>query len=74
MTDTQQRLLVKQLRKARDEVARAGMMLTAVTDDEGPHEALEDLEDMVAVLAGIIHSIVKAEREEEPGEDDEESS
>jgi hypothetical protein len=48
-TDTQIRLLLKQLYKARDEVARAQMMLAAVEA-----EGNEDLEDMVNELAAII--------------------
>jgi hypothetical protein len=56
-TDTQIRLLLGQLRKARDEVARAWMMMMAAVEvgDE------EELEDMVDTLAAVIDSIVKAE-------------
>jgi hypothetical protein len=59
-TDTQIRLLLGQLRKARDEVARAWMMMTAV---EAGGE--EELEDMVDTLAAIIDSVVKADEVED---------
>jgi hypothetical protein len=62
-TDIQIRLLVKQLLKARDEAARAQMMLTAVEA-----EGAEDLEDMVNDLAAIIEAVIEAE---EAGDDDE---
>jgi hypothetical protein len=59
-TDTQIRLLIRQLRKARDEVARAWMMMAAVeADDE------EELQDMVDALAAVIDSIVKADEVED---------
>ena len=61
-TDTQIRLLISQLRKARDEVARAWMMMTAV---EAGGE--EELEDMVDTLAAIIDSVVKADEVEDDG-------
>jgi hypothetical protein len=61
-TDTQIRLLLGQLRKARDEVARAWMMMAAVeAGDE------EELEDMVDTLAAIIDSVVKADEVEDDG-------
>jgi hypothetical protein len=59
-TDTQIRLLVTQLRKARDEVARASMMMAAV---EAGGE--EDVEDMVDALAAIIDVVVKADEVED---------
>jgi hypothetical protein len=66
-TDTQLRLLVSQLRKARDEVARARMMMAVQAEDD------EDLEVMVAELSAVIDAIVKAaELEDEDGEDGEE--
>jgi hypothetical protein len=59
-TDTQMRLLISQLRKARDEVARASMMMAAVeAGDE------EELADMVDTLAAIIDSVVKADEVED---------
>ena len=59
-TDTQLRLLLSQLRKARDEVARARMMMMAVEAGDD-----EELEDMVDTLAAIIDLIVKAEEVED---------
>jgi hypothetical protein len=59
-TDTQIRLLLSQLRKARDEVARAQMMMVAVEADGD-----EDLEEMVDALAAISDAIVKAEEAED---------
>ena len=59
-TDTQMRLLISQLRKARDEVARAWMMMAAVeASDE------EELKDMVDALAAIIDLVVKADEVED---------
>ena len=59
-TDTQLRLLISQLRKARDEVARAWMMMAAVeASDE------EELKDMVDALAAIIDMVVKADEVED---------
>jgi hypothetical protein len=59
-TDTQIRLLISQLRKARDEVARAWMMMAAVeASDE------EELKDMVDALAAIIDLVVKADEVED---------
>ena len=61
-TDTEGRLLLAQLRKARDELARAKLMLAAVsTDADAEDGAVDEMAEMVAVLNGIIDSIVKAD-------------
>ena len=60
-TDTQIQLLLRQLRKARDEVARARVMLIAV--GAGDDEAA--LGKMVTELAGIIDSILRADDADE---------
>ena len=64
-TDTQIRLLLRQLRKARDEVARARMMMKAVEADGD-----EVLEEMVTDLAAIIDEVLSAD-EVDDGDDDE---
>jgi hypothetical protein len=61
-TDTQLRLLISQLSKARDEVARAWMMMTAVGAG-----GEEELEDMIDALAAIIDVVVKADEVEDEG-------
>ena len=72
--NTEKHLLLRQLRRARDEVVRAMLMLRAVTDDED-EEKVEELEDMAVSLTSHIDGIVKAkivEDDEEEDEDDEE--
>jgi hypothetical protein len=59
LTDTEQQLLIKQLRKARDEVVRAKLMMKAVATDED-HATVEDLTEMAHALTGHIEAIVKA--------------
>ena len=75
--NTEKHLLLRQLRRARDEVVRAMLMLRAVTD-EADEEKVEELEEMAAHLTAHIDGIVKAkivedDEEEEDDEDDEES-
>jgi hypothetical protein len=68
-TDTEGRLLINQLRKARDEVARAKLMMKAVASYEADNATVEDLDEMVQALTNHIDSIVKADLIED--EDDE---
>jgi hypothetical protein len=60
-TDTEMLLLTNHLRKAREEVVRAKMMLQAVADDGEDVASVQDLADMVDCLAAQIDSIVKAD-------------
>ena len=71
-TDTERNLVIRQLRRARDEVVRAKLMMAAIaTEDDS--EAVEELDDMGHALTGRIESIVKAELVEDEDEDGEES-
>ena len=76
--DTEKHLLLRQLRKARDELVRATLMLRAVTDEED-EEKVEELEEMAFSLTAHIDGIVKAkiveddEEEEDEEEEDEQS-
>jgi hypothetical protein len=67
-TDTERNLVIRQLRRARDEVVRAKLMMAAIADEEDD-EAVEDLANMAAALAGRIDAIVKAERIDDEDED-----
>jgi hypothetical protein len=59
-TDTERELLIRQLRRARDEVVRAKLMMAAVATEDDD-EAVADLTDMADALTGRIASVVKAE-------------
>jgi CHASE3 domain sensor protein len=72
--DREQILLLRQFRKARDEMVRAMLMLRAVTDEDD-EEKVEELEEMAALLTAHMDGIVKAkdvDDDEDEDEDDEE--
>ena len=73
-TDTEKNLLLKQLRKSRDEIIRSKMMMEAVASDEGDDDTVEGLEEMATSLESHIDAIVKSELidDDEEDEDDEE--
>jgi hypothetical protein len=68
-TDTEGRLLINQLRKVRDEILRAKLMMQAVATDDEDSATVEDLAEMAASLTGHIDSIVKADPIEEDEDD-----
>jgi len=72
-TDTEKNLLLKQLRKARDEVVRSKLMMQAIASDEADNDFVDDLEDMADSLTGHIEAIVKSEFIEDEDEDEEEN-
>jgi hypothetical protein len=73
-TETEKSLLLKQLRKSRDEIIRSKMMMEAVASDEGDDDTVEDLEEMATSLENHIDAIVKSELidDDEEDEDDDE--
>ena len=67
-TESERFLVIKQLRRAREEVIRAKLMMQAIATDEFDSETVEDLADMADSLDGRIDAIVKAD--EIPPEED----
>ena len=70
-TDTEMMLVVKQLRRAREEVVRAKLLMQAIANDDTDAEAVRDLTDMADGLAAHVEALVKADEVDE-GEDAEE--
>jgi hypothetical protein len=69
-TDSEMLILEKQLRKAREEVVRAKLMMQAIASDGEDVASVQDLADMVDHLAAQIDSIVKADLVEDEDEDE----
>ena len=72
-TDTEMTLLLKQLRKARDEVIRSKMMMEAVASNDADGETVADLEHMIIHLDCHIDAIVKSDVVEGDDEEEEDS-
>jgi hypothetical protein len=70
-TESERLLVIKQLRRAREEVIRAKLMMEAIADDEDDTETVEDLAAMSDSLGGHIDAIVKAKHVDEDEEDSE---
>jgi hypothetical protein len=60
-TPREKDLVIRQLRRARDEVLRAKLMMEAIATEEDD-EAVEALDDMANDLTVQIATVVKAER------------
>jgi hypothetical protein len=71
-TYTEKMLLVRQLRRARDEVVRAKLMLEAVATEEDD-EAVDALANMADHLTARLASIRKAELMDDEDDDAEEN-
>jgi hypothetical protein len=72
-TSTEELLVVRQLRRAADEVVRAKLMCKAVASDEVDWEMVDDLLDMGCKLHAYATAIVKAPEvppEEETSEEE----
>jgi hypothetical protein len=67
-TETERILVIKQLRRAREELIRAKLMMEAIADDERDAETVSDLEEMVVDLSSHLDGIVKADSSD-PDED-----
>jgi hypothetical protein len=67
-TETERILVIRQLRRAREELIRAKLMMEAIADDERDAETGSDLEEMVVDLSGHHDGILKADSLE-PDED-----
>jgi hypothetical protein len=67
-TKTERILVIRQLRRARDELIRAKLMMEAITNDEMDVVTVSDLEEMAVDLSRHLDRIVKADSSE-PDED-----
>jgi hypothetical protein len=67
-SDEEKLLVVKQFRRAREEVLRAKLMFEAIATQEEA-DSVGALEQMIEDLGAIVDAIVKARDAEESGEE-----
>jgi hypothetical protein len=67
-TGSERILVIRQLRRARDELIRAKLMMEAIAADERDAETGSDLEEMVVDLSSHLDGIVKADSLEPDGD------